>query len=677
MHNPYSLFAAPAKPTKVQAPDRNEIATLGDGRDLTRSFVNPDLRMDPQDAILQSRTYQGIGGYDLFRDLLTDWTVFSALQQRRLALVCAETEVIPGGTKRADKNAAAFLEETLTHIGWDRVSGGMHFGIYYGFGVGECLWGQDGATVTLDQVRIRDRRRFAFDGDQRLRLMTLSNPQPGDLLPDRKFWVFQTGADHDDEPYGMGLAHWLYWPVLFKRSGIKFWLIAAEKFGAPTAAGWFPPGTSKDDQARLLAALNAIQTDAAIIMPDGMRAELIEAKRATGGDHAALCGYMDAAINKIILSQMAPADSTGAKLNVSAEEPATWQRLVKADADLICESFNAGPVRWLTEWNFPGAALPRVYRRTEPSDDLSQRSEIERRIFDLGYRPTLKQIEEEYDGEWEVVSAPVAPESSSNPGLLPAPDTPRPEPVEGQGQSPLSVSTSSTDGRAAAFALPSASSGSASAEPVEGLVDRLGQDAEPLINALLEPVRAAMDASADLMDFRERLLTLYPEMDAKSFADLMGQALAVADAQGQWEAAQPPVSAPVAAAFSQSLSPALDAPSTAVDRTSAPPPISIQFSPQIHVANQLPDQPPPQVNFSSPEVVINNVVQVPDPPPPTVTVNAIAAPPIIQVQPAEVAVQLNLPPRKTETAVVRDSAGNIVTATQIETDLTPQGSPNS
>lgn len=509
MINPFSLFAAPSSPAKVSPPVQGEIASLGHGRDLTRAFISPDQRLDPQDAILQSRTYQGLGGYDLFRDLLTDWTVFSALQQRRLALVSAETEVIPGGERRADKNAAAFLEETLQHIGWDQVSAGMHFGIYCGFGVGECLWGHDGATVTLDAVRIRDRRRFAFDGDQRLRLMTMANPQPGELLPERKFWTFQTGADHDDEPYGMGLAHWLYWPVLFKRSGIKFWLIAAEKFGAPTAVGWFPPGTSKDDQARLLSALNAIQTDAALIMPDGMRAELLEAKRATGGDHATLCGYMDAAINKIILSQMAPADSTASKLNVSAEEPATWQRLVKADADLICESFNSGPARWLTEWNFPGAALPRVYRRTEPPKDVARRSEIERRLFDLGYRPTLKQIEEEYDGEWEIVSESPPPPFGKGGGERGEPGDFDP-----------------------AFAAPP----DPAPDPTAPLVERLGEEAESLINALLDPVRAALEASADLMDFRARLLTLYPDLDGKAFADLMGQALAVADAMGQWEA---------------------------------------------------------------------------------------------------------------------------------------------
>lgn len=508
------FFSAPAKST---APVMDEIATLGNGKDWTRAFISPDQMLYPQDDILQTRTYQGKGSYDLFRDLLTDWTVFSALQQRRQALIAAELEIIPGGTKRVDKNAAAFLEDTLHHIGWDRVCNGMHYGIYYGFGVGECLWARDGSTVILDQVKIRDRRRFAFDGDQRLRMLTWDNGYPGELLPERKFWTFKSGADHDDDPYGMGLAHWLYWPVFFKRSGIKFWMIAAEKFGTPTAVGWFPPGTQPGDQTKLLNALTAIQTDAAIIMPEGMRAELLEAKRATGGDHDQLCQYMDHAITKVIMSQMAPAEQAANRvLNVSAAEPPTWQRLIKADADLICESFNRTVVRWLTEWNFPGAVPPQVFRRVEPEGDIAQRSEIERRVFDMGYRPTLKQIQDEYDGEWEPVpaaaAAPLPPVGSPVPNAdAPAPDASAPAPNFSEVVA-------------------------ADSDPTAPLVERLGKEADPLLHALLSPVRAALNSSGDLMEFRAHLLTLYPDLDSKAFAELMGQALAVADVQGQWEA---------------------------------------------------------------------------------------------------------------------------------------------
>gem|GEM_PF-191338 len=501
---------------------RQEIASVGGGRDITRGYVQAEWRLPPQDTILTTQTYRNLAGYDLFRDLLTDWTVFAALQQRRLALISAETEVIPGGTKRADKSAAAFIEQVLRHVGWDQVSALMHYGVYYGFGVAECLWEQDGAQVIPGAIKVRDRRRFSFDGDMRLRLVTADTPQPGELLPERKFWIFQTGADHVDDPYGIGLAHWLYWPVTFKRAGIKFWLVAAEKFGSPTAAGFFPPGTPDADQQKLLAVLDKIRTEAGLILPDGMRIELLEAKRTAGGDYAALCGYMDQAINKIVLSQLAPADSTASKLNVSAQEPPAWQRLVKADADLLCESFNRSVGRWLCDWNFPGAAYPQIWRRTEPPADLAQRSEIERRIFDLGYRPTLAQIQAEYDGDWE-------------PTLPPAPAAP-PAPPEATALPP------------AAFAAPAPGTAAAFVAP---LVERLGRGAAPLLETLLTPVRTLLRRSGDLEEFSDGLLALYPELDASAFAELMTQALTVASAAGRFEVLQAP-----APTFSASAPPA-------------------------------------------------------------------------------------------------------------------------
>lgn len=491
--------------------ERREIASTQTGRDITRGYVLDSQSLPPQDTVLNLRSYRGWAGYDLYRDLLSDWTVAALLQQRRLALVCAETEVIPGGDKRADKNAARFIEETLATIGWDQVCGLMHYGLFYGFAVAECLWGREGRQITLEAIKPRDRRRFCFDGANRLRLRTLTDPEPGELLPEQKFWHFRTGADHGDDPYGVGLAHWLYWPVRFKREGIRFWLVVAEKFGAPTAAGFFPIGTSESDQDKLLATLEMIRTEAGLIAPEGMRIELLEAKRSAGVDYAVLCATMDQAIHRIILSQLAPADSTAQKLDVSAQEPATWQRLVKADADLLCESFNRSVVRWLTDWNFPGAAYPKVWRRTEPADDLAQRSEIERRILDMGYRPTLQQIKDTYDGEWEPVPK-AEPSASTGAAPLPAEASARPEPD-------------------AAFAA-----SAPDVDPIAPITERLGAEADPLLSALLDPIRTLLERSADLEEFQAGLLELYPDLDPSDFAALMAQALAVADASGRLEA---------------------------------------------------------------------------------------------------------------------------------------------
>ena len=502
-------FLAPQPQAQTEArtprPIFGEIATTGDGRDITRGWLSPDGRLPPQDTIL---TEFGGQRYDLYRQVLSDWQVRATFSQRQLALTACEWEVEPGGTRRADKNAAALLDEQLKTVGWDNATQGMHFGVFYGFAVAECLYARDGATVGLDAIRVRDRARFAYDAKMQLRLLTLADSWKGEPLPERKFWSFCTGSDHNDDPYGMGLAHWLYWPVRFKRGNINFWLIAAEKFGSPTAVGWFPPNTSPEDRERLLAALQAIQTESGIRLPDGMRVELLEAKRSSGVDYKELCLYLDQAIAKVTLGQVMTSEAVGGQYKADVQN-SVRQELIKADADLLCESFNRGPARWLTDWNYPGAAYPRVFRLTEPEDDLNKRAERERKVFDMGYRPTLAQVTSAYGGEWEAVPAKV-PTPEPTPPSAPQDETPAP-----------------------AFAAPA----DPPADPVSPLTERLGSEADPLLSVLLEPVRKLLARSADLDEFQAGLLELYPDMDPSDFAALMAQALAVADAAGRLSAA--------------------------------------------------------------------------------------------------------------------------------------------
>ena len=74
------------------------------------------------------------------------------------------------------------------------------------------------------------------------------------------------------------------------------------------------------------------------------------------------------------------------------------------------------------------------------------------------------------------------------------------------------------------------------ADPVSPLTERLGREADPLLSALLEPVRTLLERSQDLDAFQAGLLDLYPDLNPSDFATLMAQALAVADAAGRLEA---------------------------------------------------------------------------------------------------------------------------------------------
>lgn len=395
----------------------SEIATTRDGRDITRGFVDGLPLLPATDKLLMLK---GAGDLRIYQEVLRDEQVKACFEQRVRAVVSRPWEVKPGGTKRIDKLAAEFIDLQCKAIRFDSITEKMLYGVFYGYAVGEALYAVEDGKVVLDTgrggIKVRDRRRFGFAPDMSLRLKTSDNPL-GEILPEKKFWHFATGSDHDDEPYGLGLAHWLYWPVFFKRSGVKFWLVFLEKFGMPTAVGKYPGGTPKTDQDKLLEALQAIQTDSAIIFPEGMSAELLEATRGGTADYTALYDRMDAAIARATLGQTASTQGTPGKLGNEDLQGDVRDDIVKADADLVCMSFNATVVKWLVEWNFPGAALPQVWRKCEDEEDANTTAERDEKISKMGFKPTLKYIQDTYGGEWVDVGA--RPAGESRPGAAP------------------------------------------------------------------------------------------------------------------------------------------------------------------------------------------------------------------------------------------------------------------
>lgn len=498
-----------------------EIGTITGGRDITRSYVQEVL--DPLADTLLSDREATLAAY---RRVASDWQVMATYQQRRTALIAREWEVVPGGTRAIDRKAADFLKEQLAGLGtdfergapdpraptgWDQKVSAMHYGIFYGYGVAELMLAKDGRYVGLDDVRVRDRERFRFGSDGTLRLLTREQMVNGETMPPRKFWVYSAGADHDDDPYGVGLAHYLYWPVYFKRQGLAAALRYLERLAQPVPVGRYAPGTSLPEQRKLLMALRALQTDAGLIYPEGMAVELLESKRSATGDYASHEQRMDAAISKVVLSQTMTTDAanTGLGSSQGKVQADVAEAVQRTDGYLITGSFNAGPARWLTEWNFPGAKAPSVWYTFDEPEDLKATAERDKLLFDVGWQRTDDAQREIYGDGYErkpVPTVPAVPEAGAT-----------------------ETTTEKTIGRAPAeFAEPAEPSGTPAA-----LAERaLG---EASVDRMMEPVERLLSESTTLEQFRDGLFALYAEMDANEFAGVLQRALLTAELQGRYE----------------------------------------------------------------------------------------------------------------------------------------------
>jgi|SRR5690625_1520498 len=489
------------RPIRRGKPVYSEIASAA--REDTFAGYLGDVR-PTQDHILREQ-----GGFDKYRRLLTDDQVMSTYQQRRRAITSREWIVQPGGTSAIDIKAAEWLEELIRSLTWDDILEKMHFGVFYGFGVGELMYARDGQYVTVEHIRVRDRSRFTWGREFDLRLIEPGKPQ-GEPMPPRKFWTFTAGADHHDDPWGMGLGHYLFWPVFLKRNGVKSASLYLERFAHPTPVGKYQPGTDPDEQRKLLEALAALTTDLGIVIPEGMQVEPFEAKRSGSADYQAFLERWDKAIAKINLSQTMTTDD-GSSLAQGEVHMDVRDDVVKGDADLLCGSFNSGtpfaegPLQWLMEWNFPGAAMPSFWYRFEEEEDRNAIAERDLKLFQTGWTRTQESMQATYGEGYERRSA--APP-------MPFPGGP---PSNPPGQDPEFAESD--------------------AGPTAGLyAEAAGDRASKHVESWVDQIRRQLDEAGSLNEFAERLVGLDRQMPIDDVAREIGDGLEAAHLAGRHEA---------------------------------------------------------------------------------------------------------------------------------------------
>ncbi len=356
-----------------------------------------------------------LDGVNSYRDLLTDTTVSGNwLNHRQPKLVKLERQVIPADPEnKADVEAAEFIKAQLERVKFDKILKAMHWGVYYGYAVGEIMWNIEDGKVVLDNVLVRDRGLFKFDIKRQL---IFTGNGSDEVMPPRKFWTFSMDCDTTDNPYGLGLAHFLFWPVLFKKSNIKFWLLGNEKQATGVPHVQYDPraGDVKSERKKALQAAIAIKNGSAIATSQGTLVEILKGVSGTS-DYDTLCRRMDEAISLVILGQIMTSHGVGGQYKGEIQNE-VLDDIIKMDADLICNSLNDTIVKWLCEWNFPNATPPKVWLLTEDQADEMKQTQAWANMVKVGYRPTLDTVEETLGGEWEEIpTAPAAPNAEEKP----------------------------------------------------------------------------------------------------------------------------------------------------------------------------------------------------------------------------------------------------------------------
>ena len=206
-----------------------EVAT----RNVAEFVTGLDYLPNP-DTILKNNG----GNIKVYREMID--AHLDAVKNKRFASITSRAWTIDGS--KGDQKKAKFVEEYLWNIDLRNVISQMLEAIGFGYAVHEIVWNTvqtDLGTLILPTA-IKDRKQewFKFDSDSKLLLQT--NDGSRREMPERKFLVTRNRPTTAN-PYGNAVYSRCFWPLAFKKGGLKFWMLFVEKYGMPKAIGKVPP----------------------------------------------------------------------------------------------------------------------------------------------------------------------------------------------------------------------------------------------------------------------------------------------------------------------------------------------------------------------------------------------------------------------------------------------------
>ena len=454
------------------------------------------------DPVLRERG----GRIELYRELRSDAHVGGCIRRRKSALKALEW-----GLDR-DKSAsrvAKNIEAMFADLDMDKLIGEAMDAVLYGFQPMEILWQKAGSLIVPGEVIGKPPEWFHFDADSKLRFKTRINPMHGEETPPMKFLLPRQDATYQN-PYGFADLSMCFWPIVFKKGGVRFWLSFTEKFGSAFSVGKLPRGATPEERATLLDSLEALIQDGVATIPDDGSIELVEmaGKSASADLYEKLVMYCRSEVSIALTGTNQTTEANSNKASASAGLEVA-DDLRDGDAEIIAAAVNQ-LIRWIVEINWGGAPAPVFSFWDQNSQDITQAAR-DKSNYDAGARFTNAYWMRAYgyqEGDLDIPAAPpvVAPVAA---GL---PTDPQADPAPAFSEQPVHPDTA------------------------DHMTTALATQADAQVARWVADIENLLAESVSLEDFRDQLAARYSELAADDLVTVMSAALTAIELRGRAEA---------------------------------------------------------------------------------------------------------------------------------------------
>ena len=264
---------------------------------------------------------------EVFDAIQSDAHVMGELRSIKADMLRFQHVLVPGDQSRKAKRAHELCLKVMNRgpaplRSWPNLIWNIAQATFRGISVHELVWGKDGELLLPVKILDRPQRRFSFDTDNRMRVLTREHPLEGELAEDQYFLVCRHMPSFDN-PYGVALFSSCYWPYTFKHgAGFPRFVKYCERHGLPLPVGKYPPGTPPEQVELLEQALENLIDAGYAALQDDASIDLVESKGGSSNGRLAqhsLIEVCNAEMSKALTSQTLATESPNSGSRAASE----------------------------------------------------------------------------------------------------------------------------------------------------------------------------------------------------------------------------------------------------------------------------------------------------------------------------------------------------------------------
>lgn len=291
-----------------KSPALNELQTDNTAMSMQ---LHREFAEHPTKGLTPARLYQILEGAEqghlkdqseLFEDMEEkDPQIGSDLAKRRLLAAELEWQIVPpDGASRIEKKAADQAAEVFDGIEVEDLIIELGAGIGHGWANLELPWSRDGDLRFVEQPILRPHSWFRLHPHDQNCITLRDASDTGAELWDLG-WVRHRHKAKPGYIARSGLCRMLAWPYLFQNYALGDLAQLLEIYGIPARIGEYPRNASDKEKATLLRAVTNLGSNAAGIIPEGMRIDFKEAAQGKSDMFKVMMDWCEQAKAKVIL----------------------------------------------------------------------------------------------------------------------------------------------------------------------------------------------------------------------------------------------------------------------------------------------------------------------------------------------------------------------------------------